>query len=315
MAVVCVTGAGGYVGQLLVRALVADGHAVRALVRRTGVTWPSGVDEVVGDLVVDADAAGRAVEGADAVVHLAGPSELLVRSEPDRFLRDTVVCAERVGAAASAAAARLVYVSSVHVYGDALRSGAVITEDTPLEPSGVYAQSRQACEEIFTAQCDETVVLRQTNGIGAPASVGVHCWHLLTNELCRSGAVSGRLVLQSPGLQWRDFIPLVDAVAVHTAAACGDELVSGVWNVGSGRSITVRAMAELIAESFERVGAGRPVLDVPDVGGSGVPAGGEAYRIDVSRLAKTGLGSTTSLEDALDGIVRFCLDRVDELRP
>lgn len=70
--VIAVAGATGNVGGALARILAADGHEVRAIVRRAGGrTWPEGVVEVVGDL---ADGAGLrdAFAGADGAFLLSG---------------------------------------------------------------------------------------------------------------------------------------------------------------------------------------------------------------------------------------------------
>jgi len=65
---VIVTGSGGLIGTALVADLEHDGHRVRRLVRRD----PRGADEVRWDIRAgEIDRAG--LEGADAVVHLAGP--------------------------------------------------------------------------------------------------------------------------------------------------------------------------------------------------------------------------------------------------
>lgn len=71
---VFVTGGTGFVGVNLIRALVADGHEVRALVRptsnRVGLDV-GGVTFVPGD-VTDLDSVRRGVEGCDRAYHLAG---------------------------------------------------------------------------------------------------------------------------------------------------------------------------------------------------------------------------------------------------
>ena len=65
---VIVTGSSGLIGTALVATLHGDGHRVRRLVRRP----PKGPDEVRWDIAAgEIDRAG--LEGADAVVHLAGP--------------------------------------------------------------------------------------------------------------------------------------------------------------------------------------------------------------------------------------------------
>jgi dihydroflavonol-4-reductase len=67
-----VTGASGFLGGHVVAALAADGACVRAFDRRapSGGAVPDGVDVIEGD-ILDVDAVHRAVEGCDAVFHLA----------------------------------------------------------------------------------------------------------------------------------------------------------------------------------------------------------------------------------------------------
>jgi nucleoside-diphosphate-sugar epimerase len=82
-----VTGAGGFLGQALVRALVGRGHRVRALVRHPvpALELP-GVEVVRGD-ATDPVALAAAVIGADLVFHLAG---IRRATERDEFFRVNV---------------------------------------------------------------------------------------------------------------------------------------------------------------------------------------------------------------------------------
>lgn len=106
------TGGTGFLGRHLARALVADGWRVRLLVRRDpiGVLGPDDAPEVVlGDLA-DAQALRRLCQGADLLVHAAG----LVRARSlAAFQAVNAGGAHAVGAAALAAGARLVLVSSL----------------------------------------------------------------------------------------------------------------------------------------------------------------------------------------------------------
>jgi nucleoside-diphosphate-sugar epimerase len=66
-----VTGATGYLGGALVRALADRGDAVRGIFhRQPGVASAPGVEWVVGD-VLDRDSLAAAFRGADTVFHLA----------------------------------------------------------------------------------------------------------------------------------------------------------------------------------------------------------------------------------------------------
>src|SRR5262245_40073008 len=71
---VAVTGANGFIGSRVVRLLLAQGHAVRCLVRPNRPTPRlMGLDvELASADVRDADAVVKAIDGCDAVVHLGG---------------------------------------------------------------------------------------------------------------------------------------------------------------------------------------------------------------------------------------------------
>lgn len=305
MTLVLVTGAGGYIGQRLVARLAGEGVAVRALVRRP-VEWGEGVDEVLGDLVADPGLAAQAVAGTDVVVHLAGANEAAMGSDPDRAVADTVLAAERV---AGAGAPRVIYLSTIHVYGEGLTEGAVVSEDTPAVPVHPYAVARLACEEVFARSGVPTLCFRLTNGVGAPARVDVPRWSLVANELCREGAVHGRLTLRTSGVQWRDFIALRDVESV-VASLIHRSFGAGVYNLGSGVSVTVRSLAELIAERFVHFGELRPELLAPALPAE-VPG---PYRVDVSRLRELDVVVNERLVDAVDETVQFCLAHRSDLR-
>ncbi len=71
---VLVTGAMGFIGQRLVKALLAEGHDVRCLVRRPAASLPTGAAAVVGDLLTPAglDAVCRGIDTAYYLVHSMG---------------------------------------------------------------------------------------------------------------------------------------------------------------------------------------------------------------------------------------------------
>ncbi|KQU49715.1 epimerase [Sphingomonas sp. Leaf339] len=107
--ILAITGGTGFVGGALIRQAVEAGHRVRALARRAqperdGVVWIAGALD-------DPAALDRVVEGADAVVHVAG-----VVNAPDRagFVAGNVEGTRAILAAAGRAGSpRFVHVSSL----------------------------------------------------------------------------------------------------------------------------------------------------------------------------------------------------------
>lgn len=308
-ATIAVTGASGYVGSRLVATLEAAGHEVRALVRKRVDYLPEAQQHEI-DLADGGAGLTDAFDGVASVVHLAGLNEVIASREPDRALAETAVASRHVATAARAAhVPRLVYVSTVHVYGALLTDGAVISEDLPPEPRSGYAVARLASEHLIQEGGSlDTVVLRLSNAVGAPADVGVDRWSLVATDLSRQAVVDGTLTLRSSGRQWRDFIALTDVCRIVTAAA-GGAVAPGTYNLASGRSATVRQLAELVQERVEARTGTRPELIAPAHTGP-VPV---AYRVSVDRLAGQGLTADTPLVEAVDELVGFCIDHAPEL--
>lgn len=147
MAVVLVTGGTGTLGRAVVPLLLAAGHDVRVLSRRSAPTVPAGVTALSGDVRTGAGV-GPATEGADVVIHAA--------SSPRRRARETEVeGARHVATAARAAGAHLVYVSIVGVdrhrysYYRAKRAAEVVVAESGANWSVLRATQFHDLLELF----------------------------------------------------------------------------------------------------------------------------------------------------------------------
>ncbi len=301
---IVVTGAGGYLGGAVTTAASTVG-AVRAVLRRDA-PWLPGVPRVC-DLLSDSDAA---VEGADAVVHLAGANEVAARDDPDQALAATTALARAVGEACRRQGVRrLVYVSTIHVYGAGLAAGNTVTEHVIPAPRSAYSITRLACEHILASAIgDESlVVLRLSNAVGAPADISVQRWTLLANDLCLRAASGRPLELRTPDQQ-RDFVGVTDVARIVTAACDPGLLDAGTYNLASGETMTVYEFARLVADQSDIEGMGRPQIVLPPTVTEVAPHQGGAtrYRIDTRRLASFGLVTSTPLTEAVAETLRLC---------
>jgi UDP-glucose 4-epimerase len=312
---VLLTGASGYVGGRLIGHLQSAGWDVHGIVRDPAPTL--GIEHTVCDLAFEEanGALAAACEGAESVIHLAGENEVVASAKPAEALASTVTATERVAeACARTEIRRLVYVSTVHVYGARISPGAELTEGMRVEPRAAYAISRLASEHVAAAMSGESydlVTFRLTNSVGAPAHPAVNRWMLVANDLCREGALTGQLTLRSSGTQWRDFVSLSQVCSALALAADNGErpLPPGTYNLGSGRATTVRTLAELIQDAFERETGERPTLRAPDP----EPDPPGPYHVSVERAARHGLRLARPLADAVAETVRFCLEHREEL--
>jgi dTDP-L-rhamnose 4-epimerase len=284
---VLLTGGAGFIGTAARRALDAAGHHV--------VSYDIALD--VRDDICDLDRVRVAVRGCDVVVHLAAKVGLGVDiSDIDDYAyRNDYGTAIVLRAAAEARIARVVYASSMVVYGEgAYRCGqhgpvrpaarnridleagrfeppcprcgepltpALVVETATLDPRNVYAATKVHGEHLCAAWSRETAAsvaaLRFHNvyGLGMPRDTPYAGVAALFAS--QLGAGQPPAVFED-GRQRRNFVHVDDVAAAVTAAVTAG-LGPGVTalNVGSAETTTVASMAGALSTA---VGGAAPVI-------------------------------------------------------
>jgi dihydroflavonol-4-reductase len=149
---VLVTGASGFVGAAVVRALLARGRKVRALLRpQSDRRNVEGLDvEMRLGTLEDAASLSAALEGCGALYHVAADYRLWVRDESQMMKANVDGTRSLMLAALERGIARVVYTSSVATLGIASEGG-VADETTPSKLAdmiGPYKRSKFMAEEV-----------------------------------------------------------------------------------------------------------------------------------------------------------------------
>ena len=254
---VLVTGAGGFIGSVVVRQLAGHDARVRAWLGPAPspdlVGPPPGVAVAFGD-IADRGVLDQQLAGAACVYHLAGPPSAVASfTAAAEYLRvHAVGTATLLERSIAAGVRRLVYVSSAEVYGPAT---GLVAEDDPVAPRSPYGMAKLAAEQCI-ASCAGAAGLQATivrpfsiYGRGAPAGSLV------------ASIVAAVTRGESPALA--DLRPVRDYCHVEDAA---DGIVRAGWregtavrsyNLASGRGRSVLEVARTILEA-----AGREDLEI-----------------------------------------------------
>jgi dTDP-L-rhamnose 4-epimerase len=295
---VLITGGAGFIGSHVADELLRAGDRVRALDSLHEQVHPDGsrpeyldpdVEVVEGD-VRDRKAVGRALDGADAVIHFAarvgvGQSMYEIHDYVDANTTGTAVLLEEL---LDRSIGRLVVASSMSVYGegsyvDAAGRPVVAVERTraqlergewePRGPSGqrlrpvptdeskppalssVYALSKfdqeRLCLLFGAAYSVPTVALRFFNVYGPRQALSNPYTGVLAIFASRLLNDRSPLVYED-GHQRRDFVSVYDVARACRLALESDEAAGQVLNVGSGESVSVCEIAAQLATVLDK---------------------------------------------------------------
>lgn len=252
---VLVTGASGFLGQATAAAVRDAGHEVRTFQRRpSGV---AGVQDVAGTMTDDA-AIARAVDGVEAVVHLA--AKVSLAGDPADFARVNIEGTRSLLAAARAAGVgRFVFVSSPSVAHTG--SSLVGADAGPAEPSrarGDYARTKAAAEMLaLDADApDFAVVAVRPHLVWGPGDT-----QLVGRIVERARA--GRLPLLDSGAALIDTLYVDNAATAMVAAlehVTDDGVHGNAYVVTNGEP---RPVADLLAGICTASGVRPPQWHVP----------------------------------------------------
>ncbi|MGB9620657.1 MAG: NAD-dependent epimerase/dehydratase family protein, partial [Armatimonadota bacterium] len=259
----------------------------------------SGVEgriEIIRADIRDRGALKSAMAGADYVLHLAAEVSVVRSLEEPEFVNDVNVggTLNVLIAARDLGVKRVVMSSSCAVYGD---SGSVVqSEDLTPSPLSPYGASKIAGEyymSVFhTVYGLETVRLRYFNVFG-PRQNPTSQYAAVIPKFIDRILKGQELRIYGDGEQTRDFVYVENVARANYIACSSPGAAGGVFNVASGRSISVNDLAgRLIALAGKQV----PIVHDPPIPGEVRYSAG-----DITRARKVlGCEPTVGFDEGLE---------------
>jgi nucleoside-diphosphate-sugar epimerase len=304
---VVVTGASGYIGSVLVDALVK--HSCKVIrVSRVDLVPLVDIKTIKAD-VRDADIWNEIVVQADIIYHLAGNTSVYEAAEnPAESLISTLLPLNHLIKAAHERQCkpRVVFASTATVYG--LTPQLPVAETDEPKPITIYDLHKLFAERQLTLATQhgvlESVSLRLANVYGPSTSDSSADDRGILNRVTAMALQGKDLMVYGDGNYLRDYVYIDDVVHAFMVAGSRVDVGGGVFNVATGKSVSV-------GEAFQKV-----VERVAIVTGTSVnirhspwPEGASeiefrSYISDISRISATlEWLPTINLESGIDRMI------------
>ncbi len=255
---VLVTGGAGFIGSILVDRLLRDGYKIIILDKLMFGVEPlkhflktpnPNLAVIVGD-IQNEDDVQRALENADAVIHLAAivgdpacaaDSELAVNVNFNATVRLADMCKKR-------RIQRFVFASTCSVYG--MGKTEVLTEDAEVSPVSLYAETRLYGERGILSLADRhfsPVLLRLGTLFGLSPRMR---FDIIINYLTQK-AVRDKKISIFGGEQWRPLLHVDDAARAFQVAMESplEKVGNQIFNVGLS-NLQIKEIGRIIQENI-----------------------------------------------------------------
>jgi len=253
MTVAVVTGGAGFIGSHLVDALLAENISVR-VVDNYSTGRPENLSHVSGKVdLIEADFSKPGVwqksfQGADWVFHLGALADIVPSIQhPEEYFQANVVGTFNVlETAKHAQVKRFVYAASSSCYG--IPDAYPTSELAEIRPQYPYALTKRLGEELVThwAQVYQlpAIALRLFNVYG-PRSRTSGTYGAVFGVFLAQKLAKQPFTVVGDGTQTRDFTFVTDVANAFVAAAKSSQQ-GEIYNVGSGKTVSVNRLVELL---------------------------------------------------------------------
>lgn len=272
---IAVTGASGFIGTELLAVLNRiEDVSVIALTRDASghedtdrCVWRS-TDYSAGSLA-------EALDGAEAVIHLAGVRG--TENDPVKFAVNELMTENILEAMKSCGAKRIVFASTVSVYND--DSLLPWKEDDPLGGRSCYGDSKAACEKLIRDFAGETGATYGIARIAQVLGAGERRRGMM-NVFLDTARDGGTLKVMGKSATKKQYIYVIDLVEILAVLAVGSESFSSdeniIVNAGMPNAYTNLEVGRIVNEVYSN--------ETPIEYDDSYPETGRPFYMDITRL-------------------------------
>jgi len=254
---VLVTGASGFIGSALVQHLIGTGVAVTPTSRSSTEILSDrfGTEVLPLDVMGDLTLRDGEFDAATTLVHCATPNDIQSRGEDGGLPLATHGTYRLIEHAVKHGIRRIVYLSTLQVYGTELRGN--IDETTPARCETAYSLNHYLGEEVGRLAVRrhgiDVVALRPSNVYGVPSVPTVARDTLVPMCFIRDARASGEVELRSSGRQNRNFVSTGEVAEIIAALISDFPAGYTIVNAVSNYVASIREIADTTETTWNRL--------------------------------------------------------------
>jgi nucleoside-diphosphate-sugar epimerase len=295
---ILVTGGAGYVGSTLVPMLLEQGHRVRVYdsLKFGGhgllPCCQSRHFELIKGDVTDADGVRKALEGVDAIVHLAAIVGYPACKKEPQVAQATNVEGTRNLLNLRKADQKFIFASTGSIYGSI--PDYVCNENSPIGPITLYGETKAAAEEMVL-NAGNSVAYRYATAFGVSNRMRLD---LMPNDFTYQAVKNRNLIVYEGGFK-RTFVHVRDmARSIMFALDKWDSMKDDVYNVGhESMNFTKEDVARQVLKHVDYY------LHFAEVG---TDADKRNYEVSYEKIRAKGFETTIDLDRGVAELVRAC---------
>ena len=286
-----VTGGSGYLGGRIVEYLTQKGYSVRVGGR---------------DIFTDRKSLESSCYGIKTIIHLAAMNAQDCAKDPETALIVNGLNSLRLLSAAEyMGVTKFLYFSTAHIYSSPLVGK--LSEDNLPNPTHPYSITHRLAEDyVLEANARgklSGIIFRLTNAVGTPVKQNANCWMLVVNDLCKQVILDKKMKLRSTETVRRDYLPISTVTNAIYYALQGNMMAQGIYNLSSGRTMTLRELTNLIADRAENLLGFRPDVEFEK---NAIEESADQLEISNSKLISSGFKEKTNISDEIDQLLLNC---------
>jgi UDP-glucose 4-epimerase len=315
---VLVTGANGYLGSKICVELLKNGFTVLGICRKIpneqALLGPlKGIDFIVGDLTEKSTFSKIDNIGIESIVNTVSLDHKHSESfETDKVCQLNVQLNWQLMEMFSTKnISHFIYLSTIQVLGDI--SNLNVDEESQGVPLNIYGLTHLIGENIVKYYKNKTglnyLSLRLSNGYGSPVLNNSNWSWLVINDLCRMAVFEKKIILQSNGEIYRDFIHVTDIAKSVSHLLLTNENLDSLYNMASGHSISLLSVAHTIKKVYEmKFGIEIPVFHSRNILSKIDSFQESRYKIINDNIVKTGFLFDVRLEEGINELLNYFLN-------